>query len=678
MLWRGNSGLGIIRKVNPAADFCFQLMFQFFHCHAGGKILRSTVLFLVAAHNTFANENEAYVEQLINKARAQQIWSQREWQVLMHYSPGLIGRNSTSLVDDTEFFLDKQGQSSPQAELEATLRRLLMPANDDDKAIACRFPARSAWLVSVLNMNKRHLPQYRCIHLNNWLKKLAADSLTLIFPVSVLNSPASMFGHTFLRFDRKTEKIPDLLAWTVSYAARSGAEMGFRFALKGLFGGYPGKFNLAPYYVQVKEYSDIESRDMWEYQLDFDQAEIHALLLHLWELLPVYFDYYFVDENCSYQLLTLLEAARPALRLTEQFGWDAAPTETVRAIIQVPGLLKKVNYRPSSRQFIRERADRLPPADRHLARELALEEIEFKNGRLQNMDNRVRAQVLELAYDFVAYREAISKRKKLYFDSGGIQNQHSQRQLLHQLLSARSELAVESQQPKITEPRYRPDQGHHGHRIGIRYGYETSQQFLQMDFRWAYHDLYDPSSGFIMGTQLEFFKPALRYYPQKNRLQLESIDFVNIISMPTRDHFIRPFSWEVSAAVKRHRFNENHRPLMGDFQGGLGVSYALAEGSQVSLFANAAMMIGDNFNQFIALAGGSKVQVISTLTDSWQAGLYAQVMQYFQGITQTSYRYGSTQSFSLDRDNAIVVDVAKTQEFGDSFFSARFSWQFYF
>jgi len=454
--------------------------------------------------------------------------------------------------------------------------------------------------------------------------------------------------------------------------------MGFRFALKGLFGGYPGKFNLAPYYVQVKEYSDIESRDMWEYQLDFDQAEIHALLLHLWELLPVYFDYYFVDENCSFQLLTLLEAARPELRLTAQFGWDAAPAETVRAIIQVPGLLKKVNYRPSNRRSIQQRANRLTATERHLARELALGEIEFENSRLKNMDNRLRAQVLELAYDYVAYLEAISKRKRLYLDFGGKQNQRSQQRLLHQLLSARSELAVESQQPEITEPRYRPDQGHHGRRIGIRYGYEAPQQFLQMDFRWAYHDLYDPSNGFMKGTQLEFFKPALRYYPQKNRLQLESIDFVNIVSMPARNYFIRPFSWEVSAAVKRHRFDESNRPLMGDFQAGLGVTYALAEDSQVSLFANAAMTVGDEFNQFAALAGGSKIQVISTLTDSWQAGLSAQVMQYFQGITQTSYRYGSTQRFSLGRDNAIVVDVAETQEFGDSFFSAQLSWQFYF
>ncbi|MEE9398100.1 MAG: DUF4105 domain-containing protein [Methylococcales bacterium] len=655
------------------------LIFRFFLCYIGDKLLLFIVLFFLAAHNAFANKKEAYIEQLITKARVQQIWSQREWRVLMHYSTEFFGTNSTSLVDDSEFFLDKQGQTLPQAELETTLRLLFTPSNDDDnKAVICRFPARSAWLKRALNINTQYLPQNQCVHLNNWLKKLAADRLTLIFPVSVLNSPASMFGHTFLRFDRKTEKKPDLLAWTVSYAARSETETGFSFALKGLFGGYPGKFNLAPYYIQVKEYSDIENRDMWEYQLDFSQAEIHTLLLHLWELLPVYSDYYFVDENCSYQLLTLLEAARPELKLTEQFDWDAAPTETVRAIVQVPGLLKNVDHRPSNRHFILSRAERLMPASRRLAREVALEEIELETEWLKDVDNSTWAQVLELAYDYATYQDAISKRKQLYFDAGGIQNQRGQQQLLHKLLTARSELAIESQQPKITKPKYRPDQGHHGHRIAIRYGYEASRQFLQMDFRWAYHDLYDPSSGFTNGMQLEFFKPALRYYPQKNRLQLESIDFVNIISIPTRDYFIRPFSWEVSAAVRRHRLDENNRPLMGDFQAGLGVTYALTKNSQVSLFANVAMMIGDDFNQFTALAGGSKILVLSTLTDFWRAGLYAQAMQYFQGITQTSYRYGSRQRFSLGRDNAIVVDVAKTQEFGDSFFSAQFSWQFYF
>lgn len=165
---------------------------------------------------------------------------------------------------------------------------------------------------------------------------------------------------------------------------------------------------------------------------------------------------------------------------------------------------------------------------------------------------------------------------------------------------------------------------------------------------------------------------------QKKRFQLESIDLVNIVSTPEYNNFIKPFSWEVSAAVKRFRFDENNRPLLANFKAGFGVSYLLQEDTLISVFANVTMMIGSEFNQYIALAGGGRVQAISTVTDFWQVDFYAQVMSFFQGITQTSYSFGSTQRISLNPNNAMLINIGKTREFGDSFFTAGLSWQLYF
>jgi hypothetical protein len=75
-----------------------------------------------------------------------------------------------------------------------------------------------------------------------------------------------------------------------------------------------------PYYLKVREYSDLENRDIWEYELNLTPEEIDRLLMHAWELGPIHFDYYFFDENCAYHLLGLLEAARPDLTLTEGFA----------------------------------------------------------------------------------------------------------------------------------------------------------------------------------------------------------------------------------------------------------------------------------------------------------------------------------------------------------------------
>ena len=64
-----------------------------------------------------------------------------------------------------------------------------------------------------------------------------------------------------------------------------------------------------PFYLKTQGYSNLESRDLWDYDLDLTPAQIAFLLKHAWEMGSTYSDYYFFTKNCSYQLLTLLEAA---------------------------------------------------------------------------------------------------------------------------------------------------------------------------------------------------------------------------------------------------------------------------------------------------------------------------------------------------------------------------------
>lgn len=611
----------------------------------------------------------------------------------MHYTPKLLGKGVVSLVDDERFFLSRKGKVSPQSELESTLRQLFISGVDDEKSVICRFPARFGWLSDSLEIDKALLPQHSCGRLNRWLRNLNADGLTLVFPVSVLNSPASMFGHTFLRFDRKNEKRPDLLAWTVSYAAYTEGNTGLGFALKGLFGGYSGRFGFTPYHARVKAYSDIENRDIWEYALNYSQAEIDRVLLHLWELLPTYSDYYFIDENCSYQLLALLDVARPELNLIEKFQLDATPAETVRVITEVDGLLRKVDFRPSLRKVVTARAKKLARADQSLAREIAIGEASLSNNLFNGRSEEVRAAILELASDYAVYLSAVKIKDKRMFEPNAPVNQllgdiapngessgngPEEQTLLYELLVARSEINVEPQKYQVVTPKQRPDQGHRGRRVSFRYGYDEQAHFLQMDFRWAYHDLYDPSSGFIGGAELSFIQPAFRYYSEYNHFQLEALDFVSIISAPVRNYFIQPYSWEASAGLKRYQFSEDERPLMGDFRAGFGVSYQLTEASTISLFANTAITVSDAFDPNIAFGGGGRAELISTVTDSWKVGLYGRAMQYFEGITQTSYEFGVKQRFTFNRDGAVIFDIAERREFDEAFLFTQISLQLYF
>ena len=54
--------------------------------------------------------------------------------------------------------------------------------------------------------------------------------------------------------------------------------------------------------------------------------------MHTYEMDRIYSDYYFFDENCSYDLLFLLDAARPSIGLTDQFPLWVIPIDTIRKV----------------------------------------------------------------------------------------------------------------------------------------------------------------------------------------------------------------------------------------------------------------------------------------------------------------------------------------------------------
>ena len=232
----------------------------------------------------------------------------------------------------------------------------------------------------------------------------------MIFPAAYLNNPASMYGHTLLRIDAKDQdETTRLLAYSINYTANTDERGGVAFTIKALIGRYPGTFSSMPYYLKVREYTDLENRDIWEYELNLTPEEIDRLLMHAWELGPVYFDYYFFDENCAYHLLGLLEAARPDLNLTEGFRWWAIPSDTVREVVKQKGLVKKTLYRPSNATVIRHRLERMSPEEQALAGSFARGLVSEADPAFTTLSPPAQARVLEVGYDYLSYLRATGK-----------------------------------------------------------------------------------------------------------------------------------------------------------------------------------------------------------------------------------------------------------------------------
>ena len=521
------------------------------------------------------------------------------WLTLGHYHLQNLIKGFKSRADDDAFFLSADGKTSPKAELAATLKAIQQTGSGDDHA-RCRFPARSRWLEQELNLN---LPALACPAYQQWQDELNTQTVTLVFAASYLNSPSSMFGHTFLRLDppQDDDETNLLLANTISYAADAAAhDSELMFAYRGIFGGYPGITTVQPYYEKIRLYSDIEHRDLWEYQLNLKQGEVDKLTAHAWEIQDKNFDYYFFDENCAYRLLALIDVARPGTDLLAEVTTHAIPTDTVRWVID-KDLVNSVEYRASAATAVSYSLGSLNPQQQILAAALANGYLQPDSPELMVLNEADRAAVLDATYDYVRYQTEADGWSRDFAAP-----------LSHSLLRQRSKLSASPPELPPT-PSVRDDQGHETFRISLGGGRmeyaESGRNFAQLSFRPAYHDVLDPPGGYRSGAQLQFLRFDTRYYTDNDELQLEQFTAIEVRSMSPRNRFFSPLSWQVSFGGRRTDTG-SERVLSPYLDGGAGGSWRLARNTQAFALATADLEIDNELNHGYDAAPGADLGLL--------------------------------------------------------------------
>jgi hypothetical protein len=589
----------------------------------------------------------------------------------VHYVPNLIAPGMHSLVDSRAFFNAADGKDDPRAELEATLRSFFsaLPDGADQQHPQCRFPARYAWLAAELGFEASRLPRPECRRYREWRAALDAKQLTLVFASAYLDNPGSMYGHTLLRIDAANQdERTRILAYTLSFAADTNETNGLVFAMKGLFGGYAGVYSMLPYYVKVREYGDLENRDLWEYELDFSAEEIERVLRHAWEILPAYYEYYFFDENCSYHLLGLLQVARPDLELTAPFRLWALPADTVRVLTGKPGLVRNVVYRPAISAIVTERLARMGPDERRMARDLGLGTLDADDAALRALEPARAAAVLEAGFDYLNHRRTTGVSRLA--DAGA---------LARELLVARSRIDVPSQAPSL-EPGVRPDQGHRTSRLTAGAGRREQVPFIELALRPTYHDLVDDDAGYIGGAQIEFFNLRARRYEGNaaGGARIESFIPIDIFSLSPRDELFQPKTWRVSAGWQRTMARSGAEPLAVALDGGLGGAWRAGRGVRFYATAEGAVRAHDDFEKGYTVGAGARVGALADPTPRWRLHAYAQQLGSFLGERSDPGALALEQRFSLTRDLALRLDLARQREAGRSFDTGLLALQLYF
>ncbi len=500
-------------------------------------------IFLLLILNTVSAVEASNIDDLIQQAEAMQLSREPAWLNLLHYKNHVFS-GKHSQVDDDAFFIADNGKYDANAELIATLRAFF--ENREEKHAQCLFPARLFWLNSKLHFDN-DLPQVECRRLNLWIKKLDAHKVTLLFPSMYLNNPGSMFGHTFLRLDSKN-KAP-LLNYTLSYAAEFDPDdNGFVYVFNGLMGGYPGVFSVQPYYETVQEYGDVEHRDIWEYSLDLNQQQVEQLIRHTWEVTDIKFDYYFLRENCSYRLLSLLDVAKPGLNMTDaSHPAYAIPVDTVRTIKEM-GLITDILYRPAKNSRIEQMFSQTTTDIKKAIFNITKDDIKID---LDRFSNKEQAQIYELADEINQLRENKD----------------------HQFLLARSKIKLAADEEIFRFEGVSPDKSHASAKWHIGYGEKDHNNFIELGIRPAFHDLLDPEKGFVKGASISVLDARLRWYERQQHLKLEELTLFNMTSLSPVRQWATPLSWQLDFSIENRQLNKVLDTKILSASGGAGFSF---------------------------------------------------------------------------------------------------------
>jgi len=501
---------------------------------------------------------------VVSKDKIVSLGSHPQWLALLHYEKqGLLGR-VYSEVDDAKFFYSKNGKTDSVSELVETILEF-QKNNSGDDSVYCRFPARLFFLQQ--NLPELQLKNKPCKTFDDWYGNVKGESVYLIFPASYMNSPSSMFGHTLLRLDGKQGHT--LLSSAINFAAFTDpSDDEITFTVKGLSGGYPGYVSLVPYYEKVNEYNHIESRDIWEYKLKLSNEDIQLFTRHIWELNEIRFDYYFVDENCSYRLLTLLNVINPSWKLSEDFNYRTVPTDTIR-VLEKHQLIGDVTYRPSKTSKINDQRKQLGLPQRKIARSVADDPSGFTNSSsFKALSAQKKAQVLELAYDYNRYLNLKEK----------VTDPDLQKRSL-KLLSLRSKVDYDGTAFEPTAvPTVRDEEGHGTYRSTVSSGMHGDASYVELGMRINYHDWLDSSPGYRNGAQIEMGN--VRFRATEDDIQLQHFDVISIRSLGPRNLFSQPISWQVNGGYERWASDgkgHNQLRLTGGlaYQFGPGVAYGM-------------------------------------------------------------------------------------------------------
>ncbi|EMY70122.1 DUF4105 domain-containing protein [Leptospira vanthielii] len=490
---------------------------------------------------------------------------ERDWHVLLHYQSSKWNKKYKSLADGPSFFLSPDGLTNPSSELRAHLAFFQKPKEELNQ-MECKFPARFHWIRKRFGFPIDPTWEEHCPKWPEFKNQMRAKSVSVIFASFHPEHPASLFGHTMLKFNEEKSNgvvAEDLI---LNYAATIPGNIDpISFVIYGLGGGFHGSFEIQKYIYKIHEYNEFENRNLWEFKLNLNQEEVNQLTRHLWEMSQNHFDYYFLDENCSFRILTLLEVARPTLQLTEQISLMLLPTESLKVLSKQNGLIAQIQFRPSIIERYRHKYGYLTSSEKKILDQM----LEGKMDSTSELDPIRRTLLFDIYIDHLVIHK-IKAYGKMEIKDQELYAQAEQNRGDIQVLNS---LPDYFQIDKLSNPLL----SHGPSQVAMAYGNSTNGNYSEIQYRPVLRDFTDSYLGYSPYNQISFLRMNARYYEDTKQTLIQEFHVLEMTSLNPIGQKIWKPSWRLDLGMKSLHTEKNyHKPISeyyGYASGGYGVTW---------------------------------------------------------------------------------------------------------
>lgn len=520
-------------------------------------------IFSLFSQDLYSNSLPSELNDIIKE---KQLYKDPQWIKLLHAYQAFGSDRYNSNIHSSTFFLSKQKPFSPYNEMVATLSEITSLKRKNDNSVYCRFPARYEFLTSNLKLPAKFHKKHTCTNFKRWTKNNSVESISLIFATGYLGNPASYFGHPLLKLNYQNPQVStNLLDQAINFGAFTPRdENAFIYALKGIFGGYNAGYTSLEFFYHNQDYSEVELRDMWEYELNLTQEQRNLLLNHLWELLEQKFDYYFFKKNCAWAMSNLLEIASGVELLSAKAPY-AIPVSLFQSLSDNPRLIKDVGLIASRQTRLKNKLHSLEKPSRQIVKDIIYNPQVINSQRFDRLKLENKIMIIETLFDYTSFFLRQNPKDKKVTSLKKI------------ILLKRLQLPIkETKWPLIIK-----DPPHKAQRpVMTNIGYAKNsldQEFVRFRVRPAYYDILSIDTARSKNSALTIFDTSFDIINDEltlNKLILLDAQTWNLSQ--TQLPGDGSYSWRIKLAAERINLDCTYCLTQKVF-GGVGYAFILSE-----------------------------------------------------------------------------------------------------